>query len=232
MLMAKKTEQRRKQRFLFSSSSGKLKWKFLAGCSVKEVPLPRVFLHQFFQSESCVTSNILNSITWGVYIVSPSYDFLLISSRCVSGSMQVMMQETWHPGNGNVSNSWSMDFILSFFGFLITQSHVRLLYRLYIILKIEHCFRSRKVVDTFEQLLGGEELYHYHSKLMMKEVLNSIGSLLKMNCSRIENHMKLTNTNDKYDNTRQRQAGSMCGIKIMDTGRCHSCSLQLCCVCI
>merc|ERR1712156_1095450 len=29
--------------------------------------------------------------------------------------------------------------------------------------------RSRKVVDTFEQLLGGEELYHYHSKLMMKE---------------------------------------------------------------
>ena len=170
MLMAKKTEQRRKQRFLFSSSSGKLKWKFLAGCSVKEVPLPRVFLHQFFQSESCVTSNILNSITWGVYIVSPSYDFLLISSRCASGSMQVMMQETWHPGNGNVSNSWSMDFILSFFGFLITQSHVRLLYRLYIILKIEHCFRSRKVVDTFEQLLGGEELYHYHSKLMMKEV--------------------------------------------------------------
>ena len=32
------------------------------------------------------------------------------------------------------------------------------------------CSRSRKVVDTFEQLLGGEELYHYHSKLMMKEV--------------------------------------------------------------
>ena len=89
-------------------------------------------------------------------------------------------------------------------------------------MNIKHCFRSRKVVDTFEQLLGGEELYHYHSKLMMKEVLNSIGSLLKMNCSRIENHMKLTNTNDKYDNTRQRQAGSMCGIKIMDTGRCHS----------
>merc|ERR1712211_114663 len=29
--------------------------------------------------------------------------------------------------------------------------------------------RSRKVVDTFEQLLGGEELYHYHSKLMMKQ---------------------------------------------------------------
>jgi len=29
--------------------------------------------------------------------------------------------------------------------------------------------RSRRVVDTFEQLLGGEELYHYHSKLMMKE---------------------------------------------------------------
>ena len=32
------------------------------------------------------------------------------------------------------------------------------------------CSRSRRVVDTFEQLLGGEELYHYHSKLMMKEV--------------------------------------------------------------
>ena len=31
--------------------------------------------------------------------------------------------------------------------------------------------RSSRVVDTFEQLLGGEELYHYHSKLMMKEVL-------------------------------------------------------------
>ena len=27
-------------------------------------------------------------------------------------------------------------------------------------------------MDTFEQLLGGEELYHYHSKLMMKEVKN------------------------------------------------------------
>ena len=27
------------------------------------------------------------------------------------------------------------------------------------------------MVDTFEQLLGGEELYHYHSKLMMKEVM-------------------------------------------------------------
>ena len=25
-------------------------------------------------------------------------------------------------------------------------------------------------MSTFEQLLGGEELYHYHSKLMMKEV--------------------------------------------------------------
>jgi len=29
--------------------------------------------------------------------------------------------------------------------------------------------RSSRVVNTFEQLLGGEELYHYHSKLMMKE---------------------------------------------------------------
>ena len=29
--------------------------------------------------------------------------------------------------------------------------------------------RSRKVVNTLEQLLGGQELYHYHSKLMMKE---------------------------------------------------------------
>jgi len=29
--------------------------------------------------------------------------------------------------------------------------------------------RSRKVVGTLEQLLGGWELYHYHSKLMMKE---------------------------------------------------------------
>ena len=58
-------------------------------------------------------------------------------------------------------------------------------------LKIKHCcFRSRKVVDTFEQLLGGEELYHYHSKLMMKEVLNSIWSLVKMNFSKIGNYMK------------------------------------------
>ena len=29
--------------------------------------------------------------------------------------------------------------------------------------------RSRKVVSTLEKLLGGQELYHYHSKLMMKE---------------------------------------------------------------
>jgi len=29
--------------------------------------------------------------------------------------------------------------------------------------------RSRKVAGTLEQLLGGEEIYHYHSKLMMKE---------------------------------------------------------------
>ena len=108
--------------------------------------------------------------------------------------MLVMMWETWHPGNSNVFNSCSMDFILSFFGFLITQSHVCLWYRLYIILKIKHRFRSRKVVDTFEQLLGGEELYHYHSKLMMKEVMNSIWSLLKMNCSKIVNYMKLTNS--------------------------------------
>ena len=27
-----------------------------------------------------------------------------------------------------------------------------------------------KVAGTLEQLLGGYELYHYHSKLMMKEV--------------------------------------------------------------
>ena len=31
--------------------------------------------------------------------------------------------------------------------------------------------RSSRLVNTFEQLLGGEELYHYHSKLMMKEVV-------------------------------------------------------------
>ena len=61
-------------------------------------------------------------------------------------------------------------------------------------LKIKHCLRSRKVVDTFEQLLGGEELYHYHSKLMMKEVLNSNWSLVKMNFSKIANYMKLTNS--------------------------------------
>ena len=29
--------------------------------------------------------------------------------------------------------------------------------------------RSEKVVNTFEELLGCGELYHYHSKLMMKE---------------------------------------------------------------
>jgi len=29
--------------------------------------------------------------------------------------------------------------------------------------------RSRRVVSTFEALLGGEEVYHYHTKLMMKE---------------------------------------------------------------
>jgi hypothetical protein len=29
--------------------------------------------------------------------------------------------------------------------------------------------RTRKVVGTLEQLLGGRELYHHHSKLMMKE---------------------------------------------------------------
>ena len=29
--------------------------------------------------------------------------------------------------------------------------------------------RSEKIVTTFEELLDGEELYHYHSKLMMKE---------------------------------------------------------------
>jgi len=29
--------------------------------------------------------------------------------------------------------------------------------------------RSRKVAGTLEQLLGGHEIYHYHSKLMMKE---------------------------------------------------------------
>merc|ERR1719400_237414 len=34
----------------------------------------------------------------------------------------------------------------------------------------QHAYgRSSRVVSTFEQLLGGEELYHYHSKLMMKE---------------------------------------------------------------
>ena len=29
--------------------------------------------------------------------------------------------------------------------------------------------RSERVVTTFEELLGSGELYHYHSKLMMKE---------------------------------------------------------------
>jgi len=28
--------------------------------------------------------------------------------------------------------------------------------------------RSRRVVDTMQELLGGQEIYHYHSKLMMK----------------------------------------------------------------
>ena len=34
----------------------------------------------------------------------------------------------------------------------------------------ERGHRSQRVVTTFEALLGGEEFYHYHSKLMMKEV--------------------------------------------------------------
>ena len=29
--------------------------------------------------------------------------------------------------------------------------------------------RSEKVAGTMEQLLGGGEVYHYHTKLMMKE---------------------------------------------------------------
>ena len=34
------------------------------------------------------------------------------------------------------------------------------------------------MVNTFEQLLGGEELYHYHSKLMMKEVVDMMMMVL------------------------------------------------------
>ena len=29
-------------------------------------------------------------------------------------------------------------------------------------------FRSAKVAMTMQSLLGGDEIYHYHSKLMMK----------------------------------------------------------------
>jgi hypothetical protein len=29
--------------------------------------------------------------------------------------------------------------------------------------------RSKRVVHTMRDLLGGHELYHYHSKLMMKD---------------------------------------------------------------
>ena len=29
--------------------------------------------------------------------------------------------------------------------------------------------RSTKVAGTMQNLLGGDEIYHYHSKLMMKE---------------------------------------------------------------
>jgi hypothetical protein len=29
--------------------------------------------------------------------------------------------------------------------------------------------RARRVVYTLRDLLGGDEIYHYHSKLMMKE---------------------------------------------------------------
>jgi len=31
-----------------------------------------------------------------------------------------------------------------------------------------------EVAGTMEALLGGEEVYHYHSKLMMKEVTENI----------------------------------------------------------
>ena len=30
-------------------------------------------------------------------------------------------------------------------------------------------FRSQKVAGTMQTLLGGHEIYHYHSKLMMKD---------------------------------------------------------------
>ena len=78
------------------------------------------------------------------------------------------------------------------------------------------------MVDTFEQLLGGEELYHYHSKLMMKEVIiydeqmrmvRLLVILKTMTCSDSDCSMLMTIS------TRPRQGVSMCGTKTMDTGK-------------
>ena len=65
------------------------------------------------------------------------------------------------------------------------------------------------MVDTFEQLLGGEELYHYHSKLMMKEVLLLLMLMIVM---------MLRTMIDVTHSPRLRQAVSMCGTRTMVTG--------------
>ena len=51
--------------------------------------------------------------------------------------------------------------------------------------------RSSRVVNTFEQLLGGEELYHYHSKLMMKEVVDMIMLMMVMQVMMIRTVMMM-----------------------------------------
>ena len=48
---------------------------------------------------------------------------------------------------------WSPDLFAS----MSTLDHVKI------------TFRSQKVAGTMQALLGGDEIYHYHSKLMMKE---------------------------------------------------------------
>ena len=107
-----------------------------------------------------------------------------------------------------------MDFIRSFFGFLTAQWHnlVSGLARLWTLLS--SCLAEKNCITTTASLWW--KRFWILSGYYWRWVVPKLEIIWKIN--------------DKYDNTRQRQVGSMCGIKIMDTGKCHSCSLQLCCV--
>ena len=70
-----------------------------------------------------------------------------VSPKCAFGTMLEMISLV----------SWPGQFISRSFKFKKLKKKKR----------VSHYYRSQKVAGTFQTLLGGDELYHYHAKVLL-----------------------------------------------------------------